>query len=118
MNTTVGETEIRTQERGITFFQKTLGYSYLGNWHARQGNSNVEKDLLTDWLRSRQCDDEIITKVQETPLKGKCAIVTSYRPAVDNVVREETGDGLTDRQTEYYVYRQMLADPGAAPVTP
>ncbi|MDE0016305.1 MAG: HsdR family type I site-specific deoxyribonuclease [Candidatus Poribacteria bacterium] len=60
---TVGETEIRTQERVITFFQKTLGYTYLGNWHARQDNSNVEKDLLTDWLRSRQCDDEIITKV-------------------------------------------------------
>ncbi len=60
---TVGETEIRTQERVVTFFQKTLGYSYLGNWHTRQDNSNVEKDLLTDWLRSRQYDDEIITKV-------------------------------------------------------
>ena len=60
---TVGETEIHTQERVVTFFQKTLGYSDLGNWHARQDNSNVEKDLLTDWLRSRQCDDEIITKV-------------------------------------------------------
>ena len=63
MNTTVGETEIRTQKRVVTFFQKTLGYSALGNWHARQDNSNVEKDLLTDWLRSRQHDDEIITKV-------------------------------------------------------
>ena len=63
MNNTVGETEIRTQERVVTFFQKTLGYSDLGNWHARQDNSNVEKDLLTDWLRSRQHDDEIITKV-------------------------------------------------------
>ncbi|MCG9130323.1 HsdR family type I site-specific deoxyribonuclease [Candidatus Poribacteria bacterium] len=60
---TVGETEIHTQERVVTFFQKTLGYSYLGNWHARQDNSNVEKDLLTDWLKSRQCDDEIIAKV-------------------------------------------------------
>ena len=46
---------------------------------------------------------------QETPLKGKCAIVTSYRPSVDNVVREETGEGLTDKQTEYYTYREMLA---------
>ena len=63
MNTTVGETEIRTQKRVVTFFQKTLGYSALGNWHARQDNSNVEKDLLTDWLKSRQHDDEIITKV-------------------------------------------------------
>ena len=60
---TVGETEIRTQERVITFFQKTLGYTYLGNWHARQANSNVEKDLLTDWLRGSGYDDEIITKV-------------------------------------------------------
>ena len=47
---------------------------------------------------------------QDTPLKGKCAIVTSYRPSVNSVAREETGEGLTDRQTEYYVYRQMLAD--------
>ena len=63
MMNTVDEKERQTQERVITFLQKTLGYSYLGNWHARQGNSNVEKDLLTDWLKSRQCDDEIIAKV-------------------------------------------------------
>ena len=60
---TVGETEIYTQERVVAFFQKTLGYTCLGNWHARQDNSNVEKDLLTNWLKSRQHDDEIITKV-------------------------------------------------------
>ena len=60
---TVGETEGRTQERVVTFFQKTLGYTYLGNWQARQDNSNVEKDLLTDWLKSRQHDAEIIAKV-------------------------------------------------------
>ena len=46
---------------------------------------------------------------QETPLKGKCAIVTSYRPTVDSVAREETGEGRTDKQTEYYTYREMLA---------
>ena len=46
---------------------------------------------------------------QETPLKGKCAIVTSYRPTVDSVAREETGEGRTDKQTEYYTYRDMLA---------
>ena len=47
---------------------------------------------------------------QETPLKGKCAIITSYRPTVDAIAREETGEALTDRQTEYYIYRQMLAE--------
>ncbi|MYG08279.1 hypothetical protein F4167_17035 [Candidatus Poribacteria bacterium] len=63
MMNTVGETEIGTQERVVTFFQKVLGYSYLGNWHARQDNSNVEKDLLTNWLSGNGYDDEIITKM-------------------------------------------------------
>ena len=60
---TVGDREIGTQERVLTFFQKVLGYTYLGNWQEHQGNSNIEKELLTDWLRSRGHDDAIITKV-------------------------------------------------------
>ena len=47
---TVGDREIRTQERVVTFFQKVLGYTYLGSWQARQENSNIEKELLSDWL--------------------------------------------------------------------
>ena len=60
---TVGETEIHTQERVVTFFQKVLGYTYLGNWQARQDNSNIDKELLADWLRGNKWDDKIITKV-------------------------------------------------------
>ena len=60
---TVGDKEIRTQERVVTFFQKVLGYTYLDNWKTRQGNSNIETGLLRDWLRSRRYDDTIITKV-------------------------------------------------------
>ena len=46
---------------------------------------------------------------QETPLKGKCAVVTSYRPTVASIATEETGEGLTDRLQEYNTYRSMLA---------
>lgn len=60
---TVGDRETSTQARVLTFFQKILGYTYLGNWQTRQGNSNIEKELLTDWLKSREHDDSIITKV-------------------------------------------------------
>ena len=60
---TVGEKEKRTQERVATFFQKTLGYTYLGNYQTRQENSNIDTGLLTDWLRSRRHDDTIISKV-------------------------------------------------------
>ena len=78
---TVGETEGRTQERVITFFQKTLGWTYLGNWQARQDNSNVEKDLLTDWLKSRKHDDEIIAKVLHE--LNKASALGSNRSLID-----------------------------------
>ena len=59
---TVGEREIQTQGRVITFFQDVLGYTYLGTWQERADNSNIEKTLLTDWLKSRGHDDNIIKK--------------------------------------------------------
>ena len=45
-----------------------------------------------------------------TDLKGRCAIVTSYSPAVGDIKGEETGEGLTERLLKYDVYRKMLAD--------
>ena len=46
---------------------------------------------------------------QETSLAGKCAIVTSYRPAPADIKGEETGEGLTERLLQYGTYRKMLA---------
>jgi type I restriction enzyme, R subunit len=40
-----------------------LGYDYLGHWQDRVGNSNVEQDLLRDWLRRRGHSHKIIGKV-------------------------------------------------------
>ena len=77
---TVGETEIRTQERVVTFFQKVLGYTYLGNWQERQDNSNIDKALLTDWLRGNGYDDEIITKVLYE--LEKASVLGSNKPLV------------------------------------
>jgi type I restriction enzyme, R subunit len=61
--TSVGQREILTQQRVVAFFTKALGYSYLGHWQDREGNSNVEDELLTDWLRRRGHSDKIIGKV-------------------------------------------------------
>ena len=47
---------------------------------------------------------------QQTDLAGKCAIVTSYRPAPGDVKGEETGEGLTEKLRQYDIYRRMLAD--------
>jgi type I restriction enzyme R subunit len=46
----------------------------------------------------------------KTDLKGKCAIVTSYRPSPDDLKGEESGEGLTERLRQYDIYKQMLAD--------
>ena len=46
---------------------------------------------------------------QQTELAGKCAIVTSYKPAPADIKGEETGEGLTEKLLQYDAYRKMLA---------
>ena len=46
---------------------------------------------------------------QETDLKGRCAIVTSYRPSLASTKGEETGEGLTEKLLQYDIYKGMLA---------
>jgi type I restriction enzyme, R subunit len=47
----------------VQFFRTGLGYDYLGHWQDRVGNSNVEQDLLRDWLRRQGHSEKIIIKV-------------------------------------------------------
>lgn len=61
--TAVGQREIRTQKRVISFFVDALGYAYLGPWQDRVDNSNVEEGLLTDWLKRNGHGDSVINKV-------------------------------------------------------
>jgi|APLak6261675434_1056106.scaffolds.fasta_scaffold00648_2 type I restriction enzyme R subunit len=46
----------------------------------------------------------------KTPLKGKCAIVTSYAPKTADLKGEESGEGATDALEKYAIYQQMLAE--------
>ena len=45
-----------------------------------------------------------------TDLKGRCAIVTSYRPSAADLKGEESGEGETEHLQQYAIYQQMLAD--------
>lgn len=49
-------------------------------------------------------------KIQQTPLAGKSAIVTSYRPLPGNIAVEDVGDGENEALEKYAIYRRMLAD--------
>ncbi len=45
----------------------------------------------------------------KTNMKGKCAIITSYRPSPAAIKGEESGEGLTEKLRQYDVYKEMLA---------
>jgi type I restriction enzyme, R subunit len=55
-------TERMTQDRVIHLFQEKLGYEYLGNWHARPNNSNVEEEYLIRFLSKQGHSKEIISR--------------------------------------------------------
>ena len=51
MSDAVGKPEKATQNRVIALFQSQLGYRYLGDWHDRANNSNIEEGLLSAYLK-------------------------------------------------------------------
>src|SRR4051794_31988524 len=52
MSGLVGQPERATQNRVIALFRDELGYRYLGDWTDR-ANSNIDENLLTNWLTKR-----------------------------------------------------------------
>jgi type I restriction enzyme R subunit len=61
----VGQVERETQKRVVGLFEEQLGYSYLGSWEYRTGNSNIEVELLESNLRARGYDSTLVTKAIE-----------------------------------------------------
>ncbi len=55
----VGQLERVTQNRVVKLFQKKLDYRYLGNWEDREDNSNIEEEILTDYLKKKYGDNLI-----------------------------------------------------------
>lgn len=62
----VNDIERITQNRVVQFFQDELGYRYLGNWHARADNKNIERDILEQWLKSRDVSAPLIARAIST----------------------------------------------------
>lgn len=59
----VGNSERSTQNRIVAVLRDELRYRYLGNWLDREGNSNIEEAVLTDWLTKRGYSVEQISVV-------------------------------------------------------
>jgi len=55
-------------------------------------------------------------RFQKTPLKGKCAVITSYNPQARDITLEETGANTdTEKQFIYNTYTELLKDVEAKP---
>jgi type I restriction enzyme R subunit len=59
----VGQIERATQDRIVKLFRNVLHYDYLGDWEERDGNSNIEEELLSKWLKRQGHDEKIIDRV-------------------------------------------------------
>ncbi len=79
--TAVGELEIRTQRRVVDHFRRRLGYRYLGNWHERPNNRNIEDDLLKRFLTRQGHDPAIINKALDK--LGKAAALGGGKTLYD-----------------------------------
>ncbi len=58
----VGQVERKAQKRVVELFRDSLRFDYLGNWEYREGNANVEVELLTKSLQKRGYDGKLISK--------------------------------------------------------
>lgn len=58
----IGQAEKETQVRLIALFRDELKYRFLGNWADRDGNSNIEESILTDWLSKSGYSSEQVNR--------------------------------------------------------
>jgi type I restriction enzyme R subunit len=57
----IGKPERETRDRVIALFRDELKYDYPGDWTGRNGNSNLEKGLLTSYLTRQGCTAQQIS---------------------------------------------------------
>ena len=50
----IGKKERVTQDRLVQLFHNELKYRYLGIWEERENTSNVEEQILSDWLLNKK----------------------------------------------------------------
>lgn len=60
--TNISKPERATQDRIISLFGDKLGYRYLGDWSERSGNTNIEPELLSAFLKKSGNSDEQISR--------------------------------------------------------
>jgi type I restriction enzyme R subunit len=117
--------------KGLNDFQK---YELKKKWGTMQqvlsSKSRLEKivqDIVLDFSTKPRLSSEFGNAIliagsiyeatryfeifQNTPLKDKCALITSYNPATKDIATEGTGENTeTDKEYVYKIYSELLKD--------
>ena len=64
----IGDSERKTQNRVIEFFQTKLHYRYIGNLKD-QANRNIDEEKLTRWLTDHGYSSAVATRAVEELVK-------------------------------------------------
>ena len=72
----VGQIERLTQNRIVKLFQNNLNYTYLGNWEERLDNSNIEENLLSNYLIKKAGYPEDLAKRAINEIKSDLGILS------------------------------------------
>jgi type I restriction enzyme R subunit len=122
--------------KGLNDFQK---YELKKKWGTMQqvlsSKSRLEKivqDIVFDFSTKPRLSSEFGNAIliagsiyeatryfemfQNTPLKDKCALITSYNPATKDIATEGTGENTeTDKEYVYKIYSELLKDTSPEP---
>ncbi|MFA9390537.1 MAG: type I restriction endonuclease subunit R [Prolixibacteraceae bacterium] len=99
----IGQIERITQNRVVKLFKDELGYTYLGNWEERENNSNIEVDLLTNYLKrkgySKTQIDKAIYELQSTASNFNDSLYTTNKNVYQKLrygikVKAEAGENF------------------------
>lgn len=65
----VGQVERKTQDRIVKLFQNKLDYTYLGNFHDRENNLNIEEKYLRKYLVRKGYSSDLINRAIDKLIK-------------------------------------------------
>ena len=102
----IGKSERATQSRVISLFKNQLGYRYLGDWRDRDGNTNIEENLLADHLKNRHSAAQIAAAIYklQTEATNHTRNLYGNNQAVYNLLRYGVPVKLEARQTTETVH--------------
>lgn len=100
----IGQPERSTQNRVVALLRDELQYRHLGDWSDRQ-NSNIEEELLGDWLRGSGYSPAKIARahdlLQQEAAHAGCSLYDNNRKVYELLrygvpVKVEAGLGNRD----------------------